>query len=105
MQARMQSNRGWPDMMIFKKKTITRNGITKTYCGLAIELKTEGTTIMLTRGPRKGRLTSDPHIREQYRTLKDLEAEGWYVNFACGYDEFERIIFWYFNIPRTTSIF
>ena len=108
LHKRLQSGRAWPDLMIFEPRTCTlKDGSKQKFCGMAIELKVEGTTIILKTGPRKGHLTSDPHIQEQFWLLKDLAKKGWYTNFACGFDEFEYIFSWYFGMPKPdqTTIF
>jgi hypothetical protein len=68
LHKRMQSGRAWPDLMIFEPKEVTlKDGSTQKFCGMAIELKREKTTIIVKIGQRKGHLTSDPHIQEQYQ--------------------------------------
>lgn len=86
---RLQSGRAFPDLFIYEPRM--------KYHGLALELKREGTTIILKTGPRKGKLTSDPHIQEQYAVLKDLASKGYYADFAIGYDSAINIIDWYFG--------
>lgn len=87
------SNKSWPDLFIYEPRKV--NGV--QYAGLAIELKKEGTTIVVTRGTRKGMLTSDPHIQEQYLLLRTLKDRGYYANFACGFDQAKHLIDWYFG--------
>lgn len=69
----------------------------REYCGLALELKKEGTTIVVTRGPRKGQITADEHIQGQARTLSTLKKGGWFATFGVGYDQTIKIIDWYFG--------
>jgi hypothetical protein len=99
IHASMQSGRAFPDLFIYEPKFI--NGV--QYCGLAIELKREGTRIILTTGPRKGHLTSDPHIREQYLLLKELKARGYYATFAVGFDQAVATIDWYFGRKKKSN--
>lgn len=79
----------------------------KFYCGLAIELKREGTSVVLKIGPRKGMLSLDPHIQEQAAMCKMLLAKGYYANIAVGYDEAIKIIDWYFKrkVPQNGELF
>lgn len=95
-QKTMQSSRGFPDIFIYEPRTVKlEDGAEQFYSGLAIELKKEGTTIIVTHGERKGHLTSDPHIQEQFIMLKELKSRGYYANFAVGFDEAQKIIDWY----------
>jgi hypothetical protein len=93
IHASMQSGRSWPDLFIYEPMQHED----KFYCGLALELKRDGVTIKLKTGERKGKLTSDPHIREQAIMLRSLLSKGYYANFAVGYDEAISIINWYFK--------
>jgi hypothetical protein len=105
LHKKMQSSRAWPDLMIFEPRECTlKDGSKEKFCGMAIELKREGTTIIVKKGPRAGKISSDPHIQEQYWMLKDLAKRGWYVNFAAGFDEFEQMFRWYFGLPKTDQI-
>ena len=100
---RLQSSRSWPDLFIYHPM---QHGET-VYHGLAIELKADGTSVVLKIGPRKGHLSTDPHIQEQALMLKALNQLGYYANFAVGFDEAQKIIDWYMKKPRvdTQSIF
>lgn len=100
----LQSYDKFPDLTIFKTGRVNETTGVR-YIGLAIELKKDGTTVILKTGPNKGRLTTNEHIREQAKTLRKLNAEGWYSNFAIGYDQAIRIIDWYFEKPQNTSLF
>lgn len=97
------SSKSWPDLFIYEPRMVA--GV--QYAGLALELKKEGTTIIVTRGERRGHLTSNPHIQEQAILLKELKARGYYANFAVGFDQAKRIIDWYFGRaePVNGSIF
>jgi hypothetical protein len=100
----LQSTAGLPDLYIFKHGRINpKTG--QPYVALALELKKDGTTVVVKIGQNKGRLTSDPHIRKQAAVLQRLNDDGWYANFAIGYDEAIRIIDWYFERPKPTSLF
>jgi hypothetical protein len=96
---RMQSSRSWPDLFIYEPS--------REYHGLAIELKKDGESVVLKIGPRKGCLSTDPHIQEQAAMLKALLHKGYYANFAVGYDEAVRVIDWYFNkkVPTNGELF
>lgn len=97
----MHSSKAWPDLFIYEPRTI--NG--KHYCGLALELKKEGTTVVLKIGPRKGKLSTDPHIQEQAAMLKGLIHKGYYANFAVGIDEATKLIDWYMGKPENAELF
>src|SRR5438874_423873 len=75
----LQSSRSWPDLFVYK--------LSRGYSGLALELKREGTVIYLSRGPRKGILTSDPHIQEQAAMLTELNRLGYMARFGVGFDQ------------------
>lgn len=96
---RLQSSRSWPDLFIYYPTVIGD----KTYCGLAIELKKDGTTVILKTGPRKDHFSSNPHIQEQAAMLKRLNALGYSGHFAVGYDEAIKIIDWYFQKPKLVN--
>lgn len=84
----LQSGKGWPDMFIAWPTTVTtKSGETRHYCGLFLELKKEGTTIYVTRGPRKGLLSENEHIRAQAAVLDGLRKAGYCAMFAVGYDD------------------
>lgn len=93
MKVAMNSSKSWPDLFIYEPRKIGD----VQYAGLAIELKKEGTTIVVKRGVRRGHLTSDPHIQEQFLLLKELKNRGYYANFAVGFDDAQHLIDWYFG--------
>lgn len=97
----LQSSRAWPDLFIYEPRTVKG----KHYCGLALELKAEGTSVVMKIGPRKGRLSLNQHIQEQAVILKALNAKGYYANFAVGFDEAIKIIDWYMGKPQTIGMF
>lgn len=90
---RMQSGRSWPDIFIYQPRKVEG----KQYAGLAIELKREGTAIILKTGPNKGGLVANLHIREQHYMLQELQRRGYYADFAVGLDSFINIVDWYFG--------
>lgn len=94
----LQSDSGFPDLTIYKPGRVNKKA-GKQYVGLAIELKKDGTPVILKTGLNKGRLTSDPHIQHQARMLTRFNNEGWYANFAVGYLAAIQIIDWYFERP------
>lgn len=100
-QRSMQSGRAWPDLFIYHPSQHDD----KFYAGLALELKREGTSVIMKVGPRKGRLSTDKHIQEQALVLKQLNRLGYYANFAVGFDEAIKIIDWYMGKPQNASIF
>lgn len=89
----LQSGRAWPDLFIYEPRVV--KGV--QYAGLALELKKEGTPLIIKIGPRKGHLTQDPHIREQVLLAKELKARGYYATIAVGFEQAIRVIDWYFG--------
>jgi hypothetical protein len=77
---RLQSGRAWPDLFIPEP----RNG----FHGLFVELKKEGTAIVL----KDGSLTGNAHIREQAAMLEGLSYRGYAAVFARGFDEARTIL-------------
>jgi hypothetical protein len=100
---RLQSSRAWPDLFIYEP--MKRAG--KQYAGLALELKKDGTSVILKVGTHKGQLSSNPHIQEQALMLKELTRKGYYADFAVGYDAAVGIIDWYLNNtpPENAELF
>ena len=80
----LQSGRSWVELFVYKPS--------RGYHGLALEIKREGTVIYLSRGPRKGQLTADPHIQEQALMLQKLNNLGYFARFGVGFDQCRRII-------------
>lgn len=97
INASIQSGDKLPDLYIFKAS--------RTYCGMALEIKKGGTPVIIKIGQNKGRLTSDPHIRAQAVALKKLIGEGWYGNFGVGYEECIQLIDWYFEKKQNATLF
>jgi hypothetical protein len=99
----LQSGRAWPDLFIYHPTTVQGKDGPRKFYGCALELKRDGTTIIVSRGARKGHLTSDPHIQEQFLMLKELARLGYYANFAVGFDEAQQIIDWYMGKPHAET--
>ena len=93
----MNSGRGWPDITILKPS--------RGYYGLLIDIKKPGTSIYVTRGPRKGELVADEHIREQAAFMERMNNLGYLARFAIGYDHFTEIVDYYFEKPENESPF
>lgn len=87
-QSFLRSGRGYPDLFI----ATPRNG----FHGLFLELKADGTRIML----KNGAMTIDKHIREQAAVLEKLRSECYYAEFAIGYKAAEQIIDWYLGLEN-----
>lgn len=100
---RLQSGRAWPDLFIYLPRKVAG----KQYAGMALELKKEGTAIMVTRGPRKGQLVSNEHITEQYYLLQSLRKVGYFAEFACGLDDAIDLINKYMGVvePEPNALF
>jgi hypothetical protein len=95
--ASMQSGRAFPDLFIFEPS--------RGFNGMALELKKEGTTIILKTGARKGKVSSNPHIQEQALMINNLRHKGYYADFGVGMDDCLKKIDWYFNKPQTKEMF
>lgn len=78
---RMNSDHARPDLLILAPSADGE------YAAMALELKPEGTTIIVTRGPEKGNMTVNAHIREQAYCHTLLRGLGYYADFAVGYDD------------------
>ena len=77
----LRSDRGWPDLFIAEP------GKRFKYHGLFIELKKEGTKLWKKNGE-----PTTPHIAEQVKMLEKLDARGYSVAFAIGFDQAKSII-------------
>lgn len=91
----MNSGRGWPDITILKPS--------RGFYGLLIDIKKDGTSIYVTKGPRKGELVADEHIREQAAFMERMNKMGYLARFAVGYDQFCNLVDWYFQREEDTS--
>lgn len=85
----LQSYYKFPDIVILEPS--------RGFVGMAIELKSPGTSVVLKVGPNKGKLTTNEHIRQQAVTLRRLNKHGWWANFLIGYDQTIKTIDWYFE--------
>jgi len=93
LNSALQSQHKYPDLTILAAR--------RGYCGLILEIKADNVTVIL----KNGKLTSDPHIRAQAKTLRLLNEQGYYANFAIGFDGFIRILRWYFGEPQQQELF
>lgn len=89
IQASLQSGSGFPDLMVFYPS--------RGYHGLFIEIKSGTTRVYNTIGPRKGLLSSNPHIQAQAFILNELNKLGYFARFGVGFDKCKEIIDWYMN--------
>jgi hypothetical protein len=81
----LRSHSGWPDLFIAHP--------TKGYSGLYLELKRADFKVYR----QNGELISNPHIHNQAATLSLLRERGYMAEFACGFDDAERIIHEYLD--------
>lgn len=87
--------RGWPDMFIAEPiDGMTGERVVEAdhwlefgHCGLFLELKKDGTRLH----KKDGSWASD-HIREQARTLSELQSRGYEAGFAVGFEQAKKII-------------
>ena len=79
----MRSCSGLPDIMIFEPR--------KSYYGLFLEVKKEGTTIF----KKNGDIRSDKHLKEQEEIIFQLQQKGYFAQFVVGFDEAKAIIDYY----------
>jgi hypothetical protein len=100
IHASLQSGRSWPDLFIYYPRKVDG----KQYAGMALELKKEGTTVIVTRGPQKGKLTADTHVREQYYMLQSLEKVGYFADFGIGFDDAVNKIDYYMGKPENIGL-
>ena len=89
-QSRLNAGRrAWPDVFIAEPQSSPDSALPKIhFCGLFIELKTEGTKIFT----KKGALVADEHIREQFDKLESLRQRGYKAEFACGLEEAKKLV-------------
>lgn len=74
------------------------------YHGLLLELKPEGTSVIIKIGPEKGTLTKDPHIRSQMHVLDDMEKLGYCARMVVGEKEAQDTIDWYMERPENIGL-
>jgi hypothetical protein len=92
----LQSGRSWPDLFIYMPRKVEG----KQYAGLALELKKDNTSIKQKIGKNKGQLVANPHIREQYYMLQELNKLGYWADFAIGFDDAVAKIDHYMGKPK-----
>jgi hypothetical protein len=97
----LQSGRAWVDLFLYEPRVV--DGV--QYAGLAIELKKEGTAIVVTKGPRKGHIVSNPHIQEQVLMIKELKRRGYQAEICCGFRQAITAIDKYMGKPQTIGMF
>lgn len=89
-QSRLNAGRrAWPDVFIAEPQSSPESALPKIhFCGLFIELKTEGARIF----KKDGTLVADEHIREQFDKLESLRRRGYCAEFACGLEEAKKLV-------------
>lgn len=94
MNKKMRSSRGQPDLFIAQKSVMYGESIhmRREFSGLFLELKREGTTILVKGKDGMKTYTKDKHIQEQLTVLFKLQSFGYRAEFAVGFDEAKRII-------------
>lgn len=80
----LRSEKSWPDIFIAESHS--------GYHGLFIEMKSPEIKIRNKKGNY-----STPHIKEQAEFMKKLHEKGYFVLFACGFDQARSIIDCYLN--------
>lgn len=83
----LNSGRGWSDMFIAYPS--------RGYHGLFLELKKDGVSIYVSRGPRKGQLVADEQIIIEAAFLEKMNHLGYFARFAVGFDKTKALIDWY----------
>jgi hypothetical protein len=78
---RMNSEHKRADIMILARSADGE------YAGMALELKADHVSIYNKIGANKGAMTANPHIRAQAECHKLLREQGYYADFAVGYDD------------------
>lgn len=76
------NRRAWPDFQIAKPTMF--NGTVSPCAGLFLELKRAGNSPYLSDGVT---LKKDWHVQEQAIVLDELRDQGYYAEFAVGYDQ------------------
>jgi hypothetical protein len=92
----LQSGRAWPDLFIYYPRKVGG----RQYAGMALELKKTGTVIKL----KNNKLTSNPHIQEQYYMLQSLEKVGYWADFGIGIDDCINKIDYYMGKPENIGL-
>lgn len=87
------ARRAMPDLTIYEECTKNADGLHITkYGGLFLELKAEGTRLKNKKGEY-----ATPHLLEQAGMLARLRMQGYYADFAVGFDQAKEIIDWYLS--------
>lgn len=81
----LRSDRGFPDIAVYKPMG--------GYHGLFIELKAIGASPF----KKNGELKANTHLREQADMIRRLSKEGYWAQFATGFDEAKDCIDRYMN--------
>ena len=77
---RLQSGRAWPDLFIAKRQG--------AYGGLFLELKKEGTRILL----KNGKFTKDAHAQEQLEVLEQLAEQHFACRMVAGFGQAKFVV-------------
>lgn len=93
----MNGRRGRPDMTVMFPS--------RGFKALCMELKREGTSIYVTRGPRKGKLVANEQIQIEAPLLEELNRLGYCARFVVGYDKAVQLIDWYMDKPQNAELF
>lgn len=93
----LNSGRGWADLLVMKPS--------RGYGALFLELKKPGTSIYVTKGPRKGELVKDEQIEIEAAFLKRMNDLGYLARFCVGYEASIKLINWYMEKPEDTEVF
>jgi hypothetical protein len=96
MHKSLQSGRAWVDLFIYLPRKVEG----KQYAGLALELKKDNTSIKQKIGKNKGQLVANPHIREQYYMLQELNKLGYWADFGIGFEDAVAKIDHYMGKPK-----
>lgn len=91
--------RGVPDLMF-------QEWYGSKFCGLAIEFKKTGESVVYLIGPNKGKFKSDNrHLSEQLEYIVDLKNRYWIAGFVCGIENAKKVISAYLEAgPKSISI-
>lgn len=84
------NRRAWPDLLIARSTMF--DGTVNPCAGLFLELKREATKLK----NRKGEWAT-AHIKEQAEVLERLREQGYYAEFAVGFDQATQYIDAYLN--------
>lgn len=87
--AKLQSGRSWPDLAIYAPSADGKYNV------MFLELKREGVRVYL----KNGELSSDPHVQEQAAMLRRLRDQGFYAEFAVGYEGVLKQVHQYLGEP------